>query len=220
MLTEEMKKKIILTNIPNYYVTDENCENLYYKALANGIERVVIGPSSMKAVEEFASRGIKTGITIAYPSGAVCPELKAQEMKDCEKISAIADMYFVTAAVGYFMSGHEDNLAREMNLCVHAADKPVYFIIEAAEMGDQYLKSLCDMAKKEKVKGILLSTAFGPYDIRKPGVEDVKRVKQYVKDELEVIASGIIETEEDVQAMIEAGADAVMVNESCKIVKV
>ena len=57
MMTETILKKIILTNIPNYYVTDENCENLYYKALANGIPRVLIGPSSMRSAEEFAARG-------------------------------------------------------------------------------------------------------------------------------------------------------------------
>lgn len=218
-MTETILKKIILTNIPNYYVTDENCENLYYKALANGIPRVLIGPSSMRSAEEFAARGVKTGVSIAYPSGTVCPELKAQEIRDCEAESKIADMYFVTAAVGYFMSGHEENLAQETRLCKEASDKPVYLIIEAAEMTDEYLEKLCRTAKKEEIKGILLSTAFMPYDVKRPGIEDIRRVKKYVKDELEIIAAGVFESEEDVVNAIEAGADAVMVNESCKIVK-
>lgn len=219
MMTKEMLKKIILTNIPNYYVTDENCENLYYKALSNGIERVMIGPSSMKAVEEFASREVKTGVTIAYPSGTVCPELKAQEILDCEKNSPAADLYFVTVAVGYFMSGHDDNLIQEMRMCVNAVDKPVYFIIEAAEMSDEYLEKLCSIAKEEKVAGLVLSTAFMPYDIKRPGADDVKRVKRYAGGCLEIIAAGIIETEEDIKNMLDAGADAVMVNELYKIVK-
>lgn len=219
MMTEEILKRIILTNMPNYYVTDENCENLYYKAVANGIPRVIIGPSSMKAAEEFASRGVKTGVAIAYPSGTVCPELKAQEIRDCEKKSNAADMYFVTMAAGYFMSGHEDNLSEEAKQCKKASDKPVYLITEAAEMTDGYLEKLCRIAEKEKVKGILLSTAFMPYDIKRPGIEDIRRIKRYVKDELEIIAAGVFESEEDVVNAIEAGADAVMVNESCKIVK-
>lgn len=218
-MTETILKKIILTNIPNYYVTDENCENLYYKALANGIPRVLIGPSSMRSAEEFAARGVKTGVSIAYPSGTVCPELKAQEIRDCEAESKIADMYFVTAAVGYFMSGHEENLAQEARLCKEASGKPVYLIIEAAKMPDEYLEKLCRTAKKEEIKGILLSTAFMPYDIKRPGIEDIRRVKKYVKDELEIIAAGVFESEEDVVNAVEAGADAVMVNESCKIVK-
>ena len=218
MTTEEMLKKIILTNIPNYYVTDENCENLYYKALANGIGRVIIGPSSMKSVEALSSRGVKAGVTVAYPSGTVCPELKAQEIKDCEALSSVADMYFVTAAQGYFMSGHEDNLRQEMKLCVSASDKPVYFIIEVAEMPDEYLEKFCRIAEEENVSGILLSTAFMAYDVKRPNVSEVKRIKKYAGDQLEIIAAGDIQTAEEVKELLAAGADTVMVNESCKIV--
>ena len=218
MTTEEMLKKIILTNIPNYYVTDENCENLYYKALANGIGRVIIGPSSMKSVEALSSRGVKAGVTVAYPSGTVCPELKAQEIKDCEALSSVADMYFVTAAQGYFMSGHEDNLRQEMKLCVSASDKPVYFIIEVAEMPDEYLEKFCRIAEEENVSGILLSTAFMAYDVKRPNVSEVKRIKKYAGDQLEIIAAGDIQTAEEVKELLAAGAYTVMVNESCKIV--
>lgn len=218
MTTEEMLNKIILTNIPNYYVTDENCENLYYKALANGIRRVIIGPSSMKSVEALSSRGVKTGVTIAYPSGTVCPELKAQEIKDCENMSSSADMYFVTTAQGFFMSGHEDNLRQEMKLCHNASDKPVYFIIEVAEMSDEYLEKFCRIAEEEKVSGVLLSTAFMPYDVKRPDVSEVKRIKKYAGDQLEIIAAGDLHTAEEVKALLDAGADTVMVNESSKIV--
>lgn len=212
-------EKVILTNIPNYYITDENCENLYYKAQANGIDRVVIGPSSMKVIERMAVKGVKTAVTVAYPSGMISPELKAQEIEDCEKSSSAADMYFVTAAVGYFMSGHEDNLKQEMKLCVNAVDKPVYFIVEAAEMSDEHLEKLCRTAQETKVAGIVASTAFMPYDIKRPGASDVKRLKKYAGDELEIIAAGVIETDEDVRKMLEAGADAVMVNEASGIIK-
>jgi len=212
-------EKVILTNIPNYYITDENCENLYYKAQANGIGRVVIGPSSMKVIEQMAVKGVKTAVTVAYPSGMVSPELKAQEIADCEKSSSAADMYFVTAAVGYFMSGHEDNLEKEMKLCVNAVDKPVYFIVEAAEMSDEYLEKLCKTAQKTRVAGIVASTAFMPYDIKRPDASDVKRLKKYAGNDLEIIAAGVIETEEDVRKMLEAGADAVMVNEASGIIK-
>lgn len=218
MTMEDMLKKIILTNIPNYYVTDENCENLYYKALANGIERVIIGPSSMKTIEGLSSKGVKTGVAIAYPSGTVCPELKAQEIKDCEELSSAADMYFVTAAQGYFMSDHEDNLRQEMKLCVGVTDKPVYFIIESAEMSEEYMEKLCKVAIEEKVSGIVLSTAFMPYDIKRPDAEEVKRIKKYSGNQLEIIASGVVQTEEQVREMLDAGADAVMVNEVFKII--
>lgn len=219
MAMADILKRIILTNIPNYHVSDENCENLYYRALANGIQRVIIGPSSMKTVEKLSTRGIKTGVAIAYPSGTIAPDLKMQEIKDCEDVHSVADMYFVTAALGYFMSGHDENLREEMKLCIETVNKPVYFIIEAAEMEDEYLEKFCQIAIEEKVAGIVLSTAFIPYDINRPSASDVRRIKQYVGNQLEIISAGDIQTEEDVREMLDAGADAVMVNEIYKIVE-
>lgn len=219
MTVEEMYKKIILTNIPNYYITDENCENLYYKAIANGIEKVLIGPSSMKIGEKFQDRNVKTIVSIAYPSGTVCPEIKAQEIEDCEQFSSIADMYFVTAAVGYFMSGHEDDLEKEMKLCVETAKKPVYFITEIAEMSDSYLEKFCKLAQENKIAGIMISTAFMPYDVKRPSVEDIKRIKRYSGNKIEVIAAGTYKSLEDINAALDAGADFVMVNEADNIVE-
>ncbi len=212
-MTKNILEKIVLTNIPNYDATDENCENLYYKAKANGIGRILVGPSSMKSIEGFAGRGVDVAVSIAYPSGAVCPQLKAQEIKDCEADSSIADMYVVAAAQGYFMSGHEDNLIEEMNLCVKAVDKPVYFLIEAGEMPDGELESFCRNAKAAKVAGMILSTSFAPYDmLKRPDGNDIKRIKKAAGDNLEIIAAGDICSEEDIQSALSAGADSVMVN--------
>ncbi len=219
-MTKEVLGKIILTNLPNYYTTDENCENTFYRALANGVKRVLIGPSSMKSVEGFSQRGIKTGVAIAYPSGALYPEIKVQEIRDCELESPVADMYFVTAAQGYFMSGHEDFLADEMRQCVQATSKAVYFIVEAGEMPEEYMEKLCAIAKQENVAGLLLSTAFKAYDIHRPDIQTVKQIKKYSGDALEIIAAGDIDSEDTVRKMIEAGADAVMVNVKDNIVEV
>lgn len=216
---ESVQERIILTNMPNYFVTDENCENIYYKAMADGLKRVLIGPSSSSVGEMFGDRGVMTGVAIAYPSGTVCPELKAAEIIDCEQSGGVADMYFVTAAVGYFMSGHEDNLKAEIRQCVSAVHKPVYVIVEAAEMADSHLEKLCQTAREERAAGIVASTAFMPYDIKRPGAEDIRRIKKYSGDELEVIAAGEIQSLADVEKMIEAGADAVILNESSKIVE-
>lgn len=212
--------KTILTNIPNYYVSDENCENLYYKAIANKADAVLIGPSSMKTGEKFKGRGVKTAVSIAYPAGTSFPDLKAQEILDCEEAGGVADMYFVTAAAGYFMSGHEDNLREEMRLCVEAAKKPVYFITEIAKMTDEHLEKMCRIAREEKVKGIVTSTAFKPYDIKKTGASDVSRLKAYASDELETVAFGLFCAREDVEEVQKAGADVIILNESCKIVEV
>lgn len=209
---EKIANKIILTNVPNYYISDENCENLYYKALANHIDRVFIGPTSTLIADKFKKIGVKTAVSIAYPSGCAYPELKVQEIKNCEDTFA-ADMYFVTAAIGYFMSGHKQNLKDEMKLCVEAAvNKPVYFIAEASEMSDKQLETLCETAKITNAAGIINSTAFMPYDIRRTPSEDTKRLRQFAGSELEVFISGGFKTKKEVENVINNGADAVIVN--------
>lgn len=217
---DSLARKIILTNIPDYYVTDENCENLYYKALYNNICRVLIGPSSAAVGVKFQGRGIKTGIGIDYPAGTSFPDLKAKQIADCEKGSNVADMYFVTAAVGIFLSGHIDNLRDEMIQCVYTTGKPVYFTIEAAEIPDEYLAKLCEIAKEAKVTGVVTSTAFMPYDIKRVTMEDIKRTKKYTGKELELIAAGPFTTVEEIESAVKAGADAVLINESSKIIHV
>lgn len=212
MLREEILEKTIATNIPNYYVTDEDCENLYYKAIANQVKEVLIGPSSYKIAQKFAKKGIKTGISISYPAGTAYPEIKAEEIKSFEKEHGSADAYYVTAAVGYFMSGHEDNLKAEIEQCAGATEKPVYFFIEAAEMEDRHLEKVCQTAREAQAAGIVISTAFMPYDIKRGTAQQVKRLKNYAGQDLEVVAFGVFDTVEKAEEALEEGADKIILN--------
>lgn len=212
MNREEILKRVIATNIPNYYVTDKECENLYYKSLMNGVPEVLIGPSSSCVAERFHGKGIKTGITVSYPAGTAYPEVKAEEIRSYEQENNPADAYYVTAAVGYFMSGHQENLVQEMQMCVEATKSPVYFFIEAAEMEEGHMETVCRTAKETGVKGIVVSTAFMPYDIKRPSVEEIRRLRKFAGGELETIAFGPFDTPEKVECVLEAGADKIILN--------
>ena len=218
-MTKAQLKRIILTNIPTYDVTDENCENLYYKAKSNGIGRIIVGPASLDAIKGFEGRGLKVGVSIAYPSGAVTPELKVAEMNDCEAESSMIDMFFVTCSQGFYVSGHNDNLVKEMTDCVKATEKPVYFIIELMELTDAKLEFLVETAKKAGVKGLLLSTAFRPYDVIKdPDSKRIRKIKKLAGNDLEIIAAGRdMKTEEAALAAMRAGASSVLINVNDKV---
>ena len=206
-------KNVILTNIPNYAVTDENCENLCYKALSNGICRVLTGPASLSAIAGFDGKGLSFGVSIAYPSGAVIPELKTAEMKDCEEAGK-TDMFFVTCAQGFFASGHPDSLVQEMKACVKATEKPVYFIIEAADLSPDNLAFLVKTAKESGVAGLVLSTAFAPYDVLPdPDAALIRKIKDMAGDGLEIIAAGRnLKTRKAAEDALSAGADSVLIN--------
>lgn len=212
MNREEILTKVIAANISNYYVTDKDCENLYYKSLMNHVPEVLIGPSSSCIAKKIAGRDIRTGVTVSYPAGTAYPEVKADEIRSFEQENQAVDAYYVTAAVGYFLSGHDDNLEAEMELCVKATKSPVYFFIEAAEMEDRHLEKVCQTAKEKGVAGIVISTAFMPYDIKRASAKDIVRLKKYAGDGLETIAFGLFDTVEKIEEALEAGADKIILN--------
>lgn len=210
MRTEEMLKRVILTNVPSYYVTDENCENLYYKAILNNIPKILIGPSSCQGLKIRKNSNVQIGATIAYPSGTEYPDVKKQEIVFLEEDNEKIDEYYVVAAVGYYKSGHRSNLEDEMEQCVNITKKNVYFFIECAELSDEDMEDICEVAKRKGVAGLVTSVSFKPYDIKRTTLKDVKRLKKYISDKMELIAFGEFYTKKDVEEVLEAGADRII----------
>ena len=86
-------------------------------------------------------------------------------------------------------------------------------------MSDSYLEKFCKLAQENKIAGIVISTAFMPYDVKRPSVEDIKRIKKYSGNKIEVIAAGTYKSLEDINDALDAGADLVMVNEADNIIE-
>ena len=216
MENRDILAKTTLTNVTEYCVSDTDCEDIILKALHFGVDKVILSPSSAAVAKKYD--GVKYGVSIAYPSGAVYPELKAAEITDYEENCGGADEYYVSAAVGFYRSGHEDNLEKEMEQCVAAAKgKPVYFFIEAAEMSDDEIAFTCKTAEEKGVTGIVASNGFMSYDIKRSGPDDIKRINGQGR-KIKVLACGCMDERKDVEACIEAGADGVILRSIDQIV--
>ena len=101
-----------------------------------------------------------------------------------------------------------------MKECAAATDRPVYFIIEAADLAEDRLAFLIDTAKKAGLAGLVLSTAFAPYDVlADPDAALIRKIRALAGDSLEIIAAGRnLNTRQKAEEALDAGADSVLIN--------
>lgn len=213
MIRQEIADKIVLTNVQNYHTADVDVENLYYKALDQKVDSVLIGGASLPVTRRFASRPVKTAICAAYPSGAVSADLKAAEIEDAEKTYGNVSAFYVTSAMGWYLSGHADDLKKEMEACTAATAKPVWFITELSQMPEDKQKEFCEIAKAAGVTGIMTSVVFAPYELPAADPAAIAALRKIT--DLKIAAATPSADPALWEEYIAAGADLVVVNTNC-----
>lgn len=205
-----IEKKIVYTNASAYKTSDADCERLVLGAMAKGMERIFVLPSSLPVVNRTRTDGIRVAVGVSYPSGAYEQAVKVHEIEDLLCSGEAFDEIYAVLAVGRYLSGYADECRAEMEAMAAAAgEKPVYFIMEAAVMTDGQKKEVVEMAAGAGARGIVASTGFAPYDIKMPGPEDIKTLAEAAAGKLEIIANGGIDSMEKIQDMLRAGAGLV-----------
>ncbi|MBE0701222.1 MAG: deoxyribose-phosphate aldolase, partial [Acholeplasmataceae bacterium] len=96
-----------------------------------------------------------------------------------------------------------------------AQGKTVKVIIETCYLSLEEIVQASTLVVEAKANFVKTSTGFGTYGAR---VEDVKLMKNTVKDQAEVKASGGVRTYEDALKMIEAGATRIGTSNGVDIV--
>ena len=219
------EKKLIeildYSNIQEYKVDDEHCENLAFKAKEAGINTVVIGAASLPIVESIiGDTDIKIAVSVSYPSGAYILKSKVQEIEGLFEIGARFDEIYVVMGVGRYLSGYVEEARKELDAFVKAArGKTVKVVIEAGVMDKKQKKIVCDIAADTGVDYIVSSTDFKPYDVPFPTVQDIKDLKEAAAGRVKIIACGDINTKALVENMLDAGADRVCTTSAFEIVR-
>lgn len=213
-----IEKKMIYSNASSYKISDADCERLVLGAMAKGIERVFVLPSSLPIVNRTRETGTRVAVGVSYPSGAYEQTVKVHEIKDLLSSGEEFDEIFAVLAVGRYLSGFSDECCAEMKAMISAAGKkPVYFIIEAAIMKDEQKKEIVEMAVQAGAAGLMASTGFAPYDIKMPGLKDIKSLVDAAAGRIKIIANGGIDSMEKIQSMICQGADLVCSDDAYRI---
>lgn len=165
--------------------------------------------------EELAGSGVKIATVIGFPLGANTTETKVFEAKDA--IEKGADEIDMVINIGALKSGQNQLVEDEIRAIKEAiGDHILKVIIETCLLTEEEKIRACQLTLKAGGDYVKTSTGFSTGGAK---LEDVKLMKDQVKDQAKVKASGGIRDFATAQKMVEAGADRLGVSAGIAIVE-
>ena len=158
---------------------------------------------------------VKVCCVVGFPLGAMDSDSKAFEAKNA--VLNGADEVDMVINVGALKDKNYDYVTKDIEKVVNAS-KPsiVKVIIETCLLTDEEKVEACKCALNAKAAFVKTSTGFSTNGAT---VEDVKLMKDTVKDNCKVKAAGGIRSYEDALKMIDAGADRLGCSAGVKIME-
>lgn len=155
--------------------------------------------------KELEGTDVKVCTVIGFPLGATLKEVKAFETK-CA-IEAGATEVDMVINIGAAKDQNWELVYEDVKAVVDAANGVlVKVIIETCLLTDEEKVKACEMSVKAGADFVKTSTGFSTGGAT---VEDVKLMRQTVGANVGVKASGGVRTSEDMNAMVEAGANRI-----------
>ena len=167
---------------------------------------VCVNPTWVETcAKELEGTDVKVCTVIGFPLGATLKEVKAFETK-CA-IEAGATEVDMVINIGAAKDQNWELVYEDIKAVVDAANGVlVKVIIETCLLTDEEKVKACEMSVKAGANFVKTSTWFSTGGAT---VEDVKLMRQTVGEKVGVKASGGVRTSEDMNAMVEAGANRI-----------
>jgi deoxyribose-phosphate aldolase len=178
---------------------------------------VCINPIHVEFVSsQLKDTGVKTCCVIGFPLGANKPLVKAVEAS--EAIKDGAEELDMVMNIGALRDGNIKLVFEDVRAVVDVAKTKakVKVIIETCYLTDKEKITACIISKLAGADYVKTSTGFGSGGAT---VEDIQLMLGVVGDTMKVKASTGIETREDAEKMIRAGATRLGVSRSVHIVE-
>lgn len=197
-------------------VTKDAIDQLVLEAKTYDFKSVCINPIWVSYVKKTLNNSsVLTCTVIGFPHGTSTPSVKAYETK--EAIKDGADEIDMVINVSALKSGDDDTVFKEIQGVVNAAQgHTVKVIIETCYLTDQDIIKACQLALRAGAHFVKTSTGFGTGGAT---IEHVKLMKDTVKDQAEVKASGGVRTYDQAMAMVHAGATRIGTSNGIDIIK-
>jgi len=192
--------------------TFEHIKILCEETLRNNCACACMMPSYVKAARE-AYPTVNISACIGFPLGYNTTAVKVFET--IEAIKEGATEIDVVINQGWVKENRYDLVTEEIKkIKAVCGDVPLKVIIETCYLNDEQKIELCKCVTDAKADYIKTSTGFGSAGAT---VEDVKLFKKYVGENVKIKAAGGIRTKEDMEAMIEAGAERIGCSAAVKL---
>lgn len=195
--------------------TAEQVEKLCEEAIEYDFYSCCVNSSFVSQVAaRLKGTEVKTCSVVGFPLGAMSKEAKLFETEQALKDGA--DEIDMVIHIGALKIGDAEYVEDEIRSIKEAVgDRILKVIIETCLLTDDEKKLACELSVKAGADFVKTSTGFAGGGAK---VEDVKLMKDVVKDKAKVKASGGIHTREEALAMIEAGAERIGASAGIKIV--
>ncbi len=195
--------------------TKAQIEKLCSEAIEFGFASVCVNPSYVSLCSQLLKDSkIKVCTVIGFPLGATTTAVKAYEAS--EAIQNGAREVDMVINVGAVKSGDLDYVKKDIEAVVQAAKGKalVKVILETCLLTDEEKKVCCRICKEAGADFVKTSTGFSTGGAT---VEDIRLMREIVKPNLGVKASGGIRDYETAKAMVDAGASRIGASASVAI---
>ncbi len=195
--------------------TKEQIHKLCAEAMEYGFVSVCVNPCYVSLCSRLLQNtAVKVCTVIGFPLGAATSAAKAAEASDA--IENGANEIDMVINVGAIKSGDFEYVKQDIEAVVQAAKGKalVKVILETCLLTDEEKKISCRLCKEAGADFVKTSTGFSTGGAT---VEDIKLMREMVKPDLGVKASGGIRDYETAKAMVDAGASRIGASASVAI---
>ena len=195
--------------------TEEQIRKLCREAKEYDFASVCVNPSWIEtAKEELEGSGVMVCVVVGFPLGAMTTAAKAFEARDA--VERGADEVDMVIQIGRLKGGDDAYVTEDIRAVKEAVgDKTLKVIIETCLLSDEEKIRACRDAEAAGADFVKTSTGFSSSGANLP---DVRLMKQTVGDRLKVKAAGGVRSREDMDAMIEAGAERIGTSSGVKLI--
>lgn len=211
-----MYNKLIDHTLLKATATTADIEKLCEEAVKYGFKSVCVNPCFVAKAKEFVKDSdVLVCTVIGFPLGANATSVKVFETR--KAVEDGADEIDMVINIGKAKEHDFVYLEEEIREVVIAAGgRTVKVIIETCYLTDEEKIEACKAAVRAGARFVKTSTGFGTGGAT---VQDVALIRRTVPAEVGVKASGGIRTPEDLQAMVEAGANRIGASAGIKLIE-
>lgn len=191
-------------------------EKLCEEAKEHDFASVCVNPTWVKTCAELLKESdVKVCTVIGFPLGATTSAVKAFETK--EALANGAEEFDMVINIGALKDQRYEYVVEDIRSVVEAAKGHcVKVILETCLLSDEEIVKACECCVKAKATFVKTSTGFSTAGAT---VAHVKLMKASVQGACKVKAAGGVRCYEDLQAMVEAGADRIGTSAGVKLLQ-
>lgn len=198
--------------------TEKDIVKLCHEAKQYQFATVCVNGSYARTASKILhGTGIGVAVVVGFPLGATLTEIKVAEAF-AAKAHGAREIDMVMN-VGWAKSGDWECVEKDIVRVVEAAHccgLVVKVIIETSLLTEEEKRQAAEIVKRSGAEFIKTSTGFAGGGAT---VEDVRKLKAWVGDNVKVKASGGIRTREFALELVEAGADRIGASAGIELIK-